>query len=148
MALGALGLTDAMPAIARALAGELDGRTRRRMNEAIREIEDGARPAEEARRLHDEVERLRGETAKLRERLDRLEARLGAPPRRPRRPRRSAPGRPPGAAAAPRAPPRALRPTRAYVCSSATTSRKIWRARSSSPRGIEMAPTTGWPPPP
>ncbi len=65
---------------AAALAGELDGRTKRRMNEAIRDIEDGARPAEEARRLHEEVERLRGETARLRERMDRLETRLGPPP--------------------------------------------------------------------
>ena len=80
LALGRLGLVDAVPAIRAALAGELDGRTKRRMNEAIRDIEDGARPAEEARRLHEEVERLRGETASLRERMDRLETRLGPPP--------------------------------------------------------------------
>jgi aminopeptidase N len=80
LALGRLGLVDAVPAIRAALAGELDGRTKRRMNEAIRDIEDGARPVEEARRLHEEVERLRGETAKLRERMDRLETRLGPPP--------------------------------------------------------------------
>ena len=79
MALGRLGLVDAIPAIRGALGGELDGRTKRRMNEAIRDLEDGARPAEEARRLHDEVERLRGETAKLRERMDRLETRLAPP---------------------------------------------------------------------
>ncbi|HEY4394775.1 MAG TPA: HEAT repeat domain-containing protein, partial [Polyangia bacterium] len=79
VALGRLGLTDALPAIRAALAGELDGRTKRRMKDAIRDIEDSARPAEEARRLQDEVERLRGETAKLRERLDRLEIRLVAP---------------------------------------------------------------------
>jgi len=80
LALGRLGLVEAVPAIRAALAGELDGRTKRRMNEAIRDIEDGARPAEEARRLHEEVERLRGETARLRERMDRLETRLGPPP--------------------------------------------------------------------
>jgi aminopeptidase N len=79
-ALGRLGLTDALPAIRSALAGELDGRTKRKMNDAIRDIEDGTRPAEEARRLQDEVERLRGETAKLRERMDRLETRLAPPP--------------------------------------------------------------------
>jgi aminopeptidase N len=78
-ALGRLGLPDALPAIRGALAGELDGRTKRRMLDAIRDIEDGARPAEEARRLQDEVERLRGETAKLRERMDRLETRLAPP---------------------------------------------------------------------
>ncbi len=80
MALGRLGLVDALPAIRSALGAELDGRTKRRMNEAIRDIEDGARPAEEARRLQDEVERLRGETARLRERLDKLEIRLAPPP--------------------------------------------------------------------
>ncbi|HVV15911.1 MAG TPA: M1 family aminopeptidase [Polyangia bacterium] len=80
VALGRLGLTDALPALRSALAGELDGRTRRRINEAIRDIEDGSRPAEEARRLHDEVERLRGETSSLRERVDRLEARLASTP--------------------------------------------------------------------
>jgi aminopeptidase N len=79
VALGRLGLPDALPAIRAALTGELDGRTKRRMMDAIRDIEDGARPAEEARRLQDEVERLRGETAKLRERMDRLEARLAPP---------------------------------------------------------------------
>ena len=84
-ALARLGLPEAVPAIRRALAAELDGRTKRRMGDAVRDIEDGARPAEEARRLHDEVERLRGETAKLRERLDRLEARL-APPTPPASP--------------------------------------------------------------
>ncbi|HEY6476717.1 MAG TPA: M1 family aminopeptidase [Polyangia bacterium] len=80
LALGRLGLTEALPAIRSALGGELDGRTKRRMNEAIRDIEDAARPAEEARRLQDEVERLRGETARLRERLDRLEIRLAPTP--------------------------------------------------------------------
>jgi aminopeptidase N len=79
-ALGRLGLIEAAPAIRSALPGELDGRARRRMNDALRALEDGARPAEEVRRLHDEVERLRGETLKLRERLDRVEARLGGPP--------------------------------------------------------------------
>ena len=83
MALGRLGLTDALPALRAALAAELDGRAKRRMNDAIRDIEEGTRPAEEARRLHDEVDRLRGETATLRERLDRLEARLASTPPAP-----------------------------------------------------------------
>ena len=94
MALGRLGLTDALPAIRSALTAELDGRTKRRMNEAIRDIEDGARPAEEARRLQDEVERLRGETAKLRERLDRLETRLAPPPPTPAPPAKTKRPRP------------------------------------------------------
>ncbi len=79
-ALGRLGLAEAIPPIRNAIAAELDGRARRRMNDAVRALEDGARPAEEARRLHEEVERLRGETLKLRERLDRVESRLGAGP--------------------------------------------------------------------
>jgi aminopeptidase N len=79
-ALARLGLPDAIPVIRRALGGELDGRARRRMAEAARELEAGTRPAEEARHLHDEVERLRGETARLRERLERVEARLVTPP--------------------------------------------------------------------
>jgi aminopeptidase N len=79
-ALGRLGLAEAIPPIRSAIAAELDGRARRRMNDAIRALEDGARPAEEARRLHEEVERLRGETLKLRERLDRVESRLTAAP--------------------------------------------------------------------
>jgi len=94
-ALARLGAPEAIPAIRGALAGELDGRARRRMKDAIRDLESGTRPADEVRRLHDEVGRLRGESEKLRERLDRVEARLasngptppagGAP--RPKRPR-------------------------------------------------------------
>ena len=49
VALGRLGLTDALPALRSALAGELDGRTRRRINDAIRDIEEGrARPRRRA----------------------------------------------------------------------------------------------------
>jgi aminopeptidase N len=80
LALARLGQADAVPAIRQALTAELDGRARRRMNEAIRELEAGTRPAEEVRQLHDEVERLRTESAKLRERVDRLEHRLEAAP--------------------------------------------------------------------
>jgi aminopeptidase N len=83
-ALARLGLSEAIPAIRGAMTGELDGRARRRMNDAIRDLEDGTRPGEGVRRLHDEVERLRGETAQLRERLDRIESRLAvAPPASP-----------------------------------------------------------------
>ena len=92
--LARLGAPEALAAIRGALAGELDGRTRRRMNDAIRDIETGTRPADEVRQLHDEVSRLRGENEKLRERLDWVEARLGEVPPppatggpRPKRPR-------------------------------------------------------------
>jgi aminopeptidase N len=76
--LARIGLADAVPAIERALAAELDGRARRRMAEAIRELHDSGRPAEQVKKLQDEVDRLRTETAKLRERLDRLDARGAA----------------------------------------------------------------------
>jgi aminopeptidase N len=79
-ALARLGSAEAIPAIRGALAGELDGRARRRMDEAIRDLEAGTRPAEEVRQLHEEVERLRNETAKLRERLDRIQAQPPPPP--------------------------------------------------------------------
>ena len=72
VALARLGSIEATAALRVALARELDGRARRRMDDAIRDLEAGTPPAEEMRQLHDEVERLRGETAKLRERLDRL----------------------------------------------------------------------------
>jgi aminopeptidase N len=83
-ALGRLGLAEAVPAIERVLAAELDGRARRRMGDAIRVLRDGTKPSEQARQLRDEVERLRGEQARLRERLEKLELRgNGAPPTGP-----------------------------------------------------------------
>jgi aminopeptidase N len=96
--LARVGLAEAVPAIERALAAELDGRARRRMAEAIRELHESGRPAEQVKKLQDEVDRLRTETAKLRERLDRLDAKVPSatppapsggekPPAKPRRPR-------------------------------------------------------------
>ncbi|HEX4406168.1 MAG TPA: M1 family aminopeptidase [Polyangia bacterium] len=83
-ALGRIGQPEAIPAIERTLAAELDGRARRRMNDAVRVLRDGVRPAEQTRLLRDEVDRLRGEHARLRERLEKLEARgNGAPPAGP-----------------------------------------------------------------
>ncbi len=82
-ALARVGQPEAIATIRAALAAELDGRARRRMGDAIRDLETGARSTEETRRLHDEVERLRGETARLRERLDRVEARVGGGPQPP-----------------------------------------------------------------
>ena len=93
VALARLGLARSDSGAPARPAGELDGRARRRMADAIRDLEAGTRPAEEIRRLHDEVERLRGETAKLRERLDRVEARAAAlpPPAQPPPPRTKRP---------------------------------------------------------
>jgi aminopeptidase N len=88
-ALARLGSVEAIAALRSARAAELDGRARRRMEEAIRDLESGTRPSEEIRHLHDEVERLRGETAKLRERLDRLAAQQ--PPAAPAPPAPAAP---------------------------------------------------------
>jgi aminopeptidase N len=83
-ALARIGQPEAIPAIERTLAAELDGRARRRMAEAVRVLRDGARPVEQARQLREEVERLRAEQARLRERLEKLEARAnGAPPAPP-----------------------------------------------------------------
>jgi aminopeptidase N len=78
-----IGQPEALPALESALRGELDGRARRRMGDAIRDLRDGTKPGEQARALREEVERLRGESAKLRERLERLEIRLGASSGRP-----------------------------------------------------------------
>src|SRR5450432_1132331 len=74
-ALARIGLPEAIPAIERTLAAELDGRARRRMGEALRSLRDGARSGEQAQRLREELDRLRGEQARLRERLEKLEAR-------------------------------------------------------------------------
>ncbi|HVZ74242.1 MAG TPA: M1 family aminopeptidase [Polyangia bacterium] len=74
-ALARLGQPEAIPAIERTLAAELDGRAKRRMGEALRTLRDGGRPAEQVRQLRDELERLRGDQARLRERLEKLEAR-------------------------------------------------------------------------
>jgi len=86
--LARVGLPEAVPAIERALAAELDGRARRRMAEAIRELHESGRPAEQVKKLQEEVDRLRTETAKLRERLDRLETKepAAAPPAPPSSP--------------------------------------------------------------
>jgi aminopeptidase N len=82
-ALGRIGAPEAIPAIERTLAAELDGRARRRMGDAIKTLRDGARPAEQARQLREEVERLRTEQARLRERLEKLEARTSGTPSTP-----------------------------------------------------------------
>ncbi|HEY2730829.1 MAG TPA: M1 family metallopeptidase [Polyangia bacterium] len=96
-ALGRLGRPEAIPAIERTLAAELDGRARRRMTDAIRTLRDGTRPTEQAQKLREELDRLRGEQARLRERLEKLEARGNgsvpappggkAPPPKTKRPR-------------------------------------------------------------
>ncbi|HEY4186352.1 MAG TPA: M1 family aminopeptidase [Polyangia bacterium] len=80
-ALARLGDRQAIPAIERTLAAELDGRARRRMREAVTSLREGSGASTQFVRLQEEVERLRTETTKLRERLDKLEAREVAPER-------------------------------------------------------------------
>jgi aminopeptidase N len=88
-ALARLGQGEAIPAIERAVDAELDGRAKRRMNDAVRELREGSKPQEQLKKTQEELDRLRGETSSLRERLEKLEARLdsgkttpprGAPP--------------------------------------------------------------------
>jgi aminopeptidase N len=73
-ALARLGDRRSIPAVERALAGELDGRARRRMQEALTELREGTRAVEQVARLQEEVERLRGDAAKMRERIESLES--------------------------------------------------------------------------
>ena len=77
-ALARLGQGEALPAIERALLAELDGRSKRRMTEAIRDLKENGKPTEQLKKAQDELDRLRGETAQLRERLEKLEGRLDA----------------------------------------------------------------------
>ena len=83
--LARLGDGEAVATIERALAAELDGRARRRMLDAIRDLREGSHAGDIVVRLQDEVARLRTESGTLRERLDRLEGRgpLGPGPRGP-----------------------------------------------------------------
>ena len=91
-----LGDAKAVPAMERAMRAELDGRVKRRLREAIRDIAEKGRPVEQARKLSEEVERLRNELGELRGRLERVEgSRDGGrkrsdekPVRRPRPPSR------------------------------------------------------------
>ncbi len=72
-ALVAVGDVKARPALEARLACELDGRVRRRVREALREL--GQKGTKETRRLRDEVLELKREQAELKARLTRLEAR-------------------------------------------------------------------------
>jgi aminopeptidase N len=78
--LSRLGDRQAIPAMERGLAAELDGRAKRRIGDALTELRDGTRPPEQLVRVQEELERLRRETAALRERIDVLESPRTHPP--------------------------------------------------------------------
>ncbi len=80
--LSLLGDGRAASALERALAAELDGRSRRRFKEALADLRERGKPPEKLRKLEDEVERLRTETGKLRERMEKIEARGKAAPKK------------------------------------------------------------------
>ncbi|HEY6561318.1 MAG TPA: M1 family aminopeptidase [Polyangiaceae bacterium] len=68
-----LGDVRAKAALRRRLERELDGRVKRRIREALRDMTDGSSPGER-QRLNDELETLRGELTELKTRLAKLEA--------------------------------------------------------------------------
>ena len=97
LALAELRDPQALPALRKARARELDGRTRRQLDEAISALQDGQTPTETVRKLGEQLESLRQETIRLRERVANLEGArttpvVAHPPanrRRPGRRRRS-----------------------------------------------------------
>jgi aminopeptidase N len=103
--LTALGDDRAIPALERAARGELDGRAKRRLREAIADINERGSAAEQTRKLGSEVEQLRREVLELRQRVEKAELPASpasgtkrseaAAPRRPRPPSRrgAKPGR-------------------------------------------------------
>jgi aminopeptidase N len=72
-----LGDTKSRGALQRQLERELDGRVRRRIREALRDI--GAAGKREADRLRDDFEALRTEYTELKARLGKLEATVSPP---------------------------------------------------------------------
>lgn len=75
-ALSDLGDVKSRPALQRQLERDLDGRVRRRIREALRDL--GGSGKREADRLRDELEALRGEHAELKSRLAKVEAGMKA----------------------------------------------------------------------
>jgi HEAT repeat protein len=72
-ALSLLGDLRAIPALEAALKAELDGRTKRRLRDAINDLREKGAPDEKLRKLSEEVQRLSAESNRLRERLEGLE---------------------------------------------------------------------------
>jgi aminopeptidase N len=84
-ALAEIGDAKSRGPLHRQLDRELDGRVRRRIREALRDL--GGAGKRETDRLRDELESLRHEHAELRARLGKLEAAVAPPPKgeKPRR---------------------------------------------------------------
>ncbi|MCA1664474.1 MAG: HEAT repeat domain-containing protein, partial [Myxococcales bacterium] len=74
-ALRVLGDADAIGALTRAEAQDLDGRVRRRAREVARKLAEGSAKDEQLRSLRDAVEKLQDENRELKERVMKLEAR-------------------------------------------------------------------------
>jgi aminopeptidase N len=71
-----LGDARAVDALETQLSRELDGRVKRRIREAVRDLREGARREETIHRLREDLEKLRGDHVKLQERVAKLEAKL------------------------------------------------------------------------
>ena len=67
----------AIPALARHISRELDGRVVRGCREAITAIRQGRDRGDEARKFREDLEKLQEENSKLKDRLDKLESRSG-----------------------------------------------------------------------
>jgi aminopeptidase N len=74
-ALRVLGDAEAIGALRRAEARDLDGRVRRRAREVARKLAEGSGHDEQVRTLRDAVEKLQDENRELKERMMKLEAR-------------------------------------------------------------------------
>jgi aminopeptidase N len=72
-----MGDTKSRGALSRQLERELDGRVRRRIREALRDL--GASGKRETERLREELESLRGEHAEMKARIGKLEALVSTP---------------------------------------------------------------------
>ncbi|HSR58844.1 MAG TPA: hypothetical protein VLL57_11675, partial [Candidatus Binataceae bacterium] len=73
-----IGAPDGIAPLRRLLDRDLDGRIKRRAQEAIDSIVAGRSRIEEGNRMRGEMDKIREDNRKLRERLDKLEAAVNA----------------------------------------------------------------------
>jgi HEAT repeat protein len=86
-ALGKLGRAQALSALRRVAAADIDGRLQKAAREAAEALVSGSQPPETLRALRSQIDALHGENRALRSRLERIEAQMdlrsnGARPRR------------------------------------------------------------------